>query len=540
MRLIDLAFTSPPAAINITHMTLLSRLISFIALLLALSHPAAAEQQDVAATVRGVVRVVIIATDGDKAYFVGHGSGFAVAPDKVMTNAHVVELLRTERNLVVGIIPSEGSRSYGGRVVAYSPGNDLALIELREGTLPVATFFAGAVSDGQNVTAIGYPGAVDRAQGLNLDEMIRPLSPVKTSGTVSTGRASHGFDTVLHTAPMAQGNSGGPLIDECGRVLGINSFGSQAESKADAEFGFAVSNREIFSFLRQANIQFRLSSTQCRSIADLDAEEAQRQREEMTRQQQAEEARQAALAKKHAIARDHAEQEIYAQRENAMALAAVLLVIGGLAMGSALMFHSQRKTRERGIAIGTGTILLIAAAIVFFMRPSFSKIDDYMVLPDDMNGPGNPEKSLPGDAPYAAAGDNICSIDEARSRITVSDAVDVPLHWQDSGCVNNTTQYGRNDTGWSRIFVPNTQAVVSMNSFNPATGIYRVERYLADAATMQQARELRGQFTFNGCTADAETLAALQNMQQQIQAVLSASPNERLIYQCRNSAPPEE
>jgi S1-C subfamily serine protease len=235
-------------------MSFISRFAALLLLILAI--PAGAEQQDVAATVRGVVRVVIIATNGNDSYFVGHGSGFAVAPDKVLTNAHVVEMLRTERNLALGIIPSEGAKSYGGKVIAYSPGNDLALIQLTSGTLPVSTFFAGAVTDGQHVTAIGYPGAVDRAQGLSLSEMIQPVTPVKTSGNVSMGRSSHSFDTLLHTAPMSEGNSGGPLVDDCGRVLGVNSFGAQTEDAGGAEFGFAVSNREVASFLRQANVQF--------------------------------------------------------------------------------------------------------------------------------------------------------------------------------------------------------------------------------------------------------------------------------------------
>jgi S1-C subfamily serine protease len=113
-----------------------------LCLLLALALPATAlaEQQDIAAAARGVVRIAIVATDGSEAYFVGHGSGFAVAPDKVITNAHVVELTREEKNLVIGVIPSEGRKSYGGRVIAYSPGNDLALIQLEEGHLPVSTF----------------------------------------------------------------------------------------------------------------------------------------------------------------------------------------------------------------------------------------------------------------------------------------------------------------------------------------------------------------------------------------------------------------
>ncbi len=493
----------------------------------ALAPAARAEQLDVAATVRGVVRIVIFATKGEESYFVGHGSGFAVAPDKVLTNAHVVELLRAEPNLVLGIIPSQGSRSYGGRVIAYSPGNDLALIQLNEGRLPVVTFFAGAVTDGQHVTAIGYPGAVDRAQGLDLSEMIQPLSPVKTSGTVSMGRASHGFDTLLHTAPMAQGNSGGPLVDDCGRVLGVNSFGSQAESEADAEFGFAISNREVASFLRQAGVSFQRTSAPCRSIAELDAEEAKRTAEaQAKKEEQARidaEARDKALAK----AREQAEQQVYSARENAVAIAGLMLVLGGLALGAAMMFHTQGRERERLWAGVGGLLLLTGAALVFFLRPSFASIDDRIDMGPITNG-----SAAADPAAYVAAGDNICRIDEGRSRITVSDIRDVALRWADDGCVNDDSQYGRNGEEWSRIFVPANDAVISVNSFTPATGVYKVERYLADDDALGRAREIRGRFTFSGCTHDPETLTRLQQMQADIRSALPPQPNERLVYQC--------
>src|SRR3546814_5343780 len=116
-------------------------------------------------------------------------------------------LTREEKSIVIGVIPSEGTKSYGGKVIAYSPGNDLALIQLEEGSIPTDTFYSGAVQDGQPVTAIGYPGTVDRAQGLDLQDMIEPLTPVKSNGTVSAGRSSRQFDTILHTAPMASGRS---------------------------------------------------------------------------------------------------------------------------------------------------------------------------------------------------------------------------------------------------------------------------------------------------------------------------------------------
>lgn len=511
-------------------MNRLLRLLALIALALSPVAPAYAEQQDVTATARGVVRVVIIATNGNDAYFVGHGTGFAVTPDKVLTNAHVVELLRTEKNLVVGVIPPEGQRSYGGKVIGYSPGNDLALIQLRGAKLPVTTFFAGAVADGQHVTAIGYPASVDRAQGLDLSEMVQPVSPVKTSGTISTGRTSHGFDTILHTAPMAMGNSGGPLVDDCGRVLGVNSFGSEGESNTDAEFGFAVSNREVASFLRQAGVQFQRSSTPCRSIAELEAQEAKRQQEDLARQQQRAIAEATALEKARTDARDRAEQQVYSARDNAMAIAGVLLVLGALSLGAAMMFHVEGKERERLWAGIAGGVLLAGAGVAFFLRPSFSSIDERIeaTLP-----PAN--SSAPVAVTYDPVGDNLCRIDEGRSRITVSPTTDVRLTWAADGCVNGSTQYAREPEGWSRILVPTDEAAVSINSFDPATGTYKVDRYLLDAATADQAHRMRTAVRASGCTGNASTLEQLQQTQNDIRAILPAQPNERLVYTCQRT-----
>src|SRR3546814_16842826 len=76
-------------------------------------------------------------------------------------------------------------------------------------------------------------------------------------------------------APMASGNSGGPLVDACGRVVGINSFGSLSDGN-DAEFGFAISNREIASFLRQAGVAFARTNAECKSPEQAQEEEARR------------------------------------------------------------------------------------------------------------------------------------------------------------------------------------------------------------------------------------------------------------------------
>ena len=61
-------------------------------------------------------------------------------------------------------------------------------------------------------------------------------------------------------------------------MLGINSFGSLSDG-SDAEFGFAVSNREIASFLRQAGVRFLRTTAECKSIAQLAEEQARAERE---------------------------------------------------------------------------------------------------------------------------------------------------------------------------------------------------------------------------------------------------------------------
>jgi S1-C subfamily serine protease len=505
---------------------LIARLATVLCLAVAAllpSSPALADVQDIAAASRSVVRVALVATDGDNAYFVGHGSGVVVAPGRVLTNAHVVELTRSEQNIVIGIIPSQGAKSYGGRVIAYSPGNDLALIAVEGADLPVATFFAAAPVDGQQVTAIGYPGSVDRAQGMSIEDIIHPMSAVRTTGTVSGGRASKQFDTVLHTAPLASGNSGGPLVDECGRVLGINSFGSLSDG-ADAEYGFAVSNREIANFLRQAGVQVHRSSEPCRSMADIEAaQQAADERARADAEKQADE--QAMVRREQAIAaREQAQQTVIARRENMMALAALLLAGAAVAAGAAVVDHSRRASEHARKLGGLAGLLLLGAVIAFALRPSFEGVDE---AGDNVAG-----NIISNVAAADGAGDQLCRFDPALSRVTASETEDVPFRWSAEGCLNGQTQFVSEQGRWSRIFVPAGEPSISVRSFDPVIGRYRTDKYLVDVDTAEKARALRERINWSGCTADPQRLAALAQLQADIKAMLPAQPNERLVYGC--------
>ena len=124
----------------------------------------------------------------------------------------------------VGVVPPEGSQAFRARVVAVDAARDLALVEVEGGRFTPIPLFTGALEDGQAVAALGYPGNVDLATARSADDYITPLPPTRSVGIFSNARPINGIATLLHTANIARGHSGGPLLDQCGRVLGVNTL----------------------------------------------------------------------------------------------------------------------------------------------------------------------------------------------------------------------------------------------------------------------------------------------------------------------------
>ena len=214
--------------------------------LLLLFLPATARADDIAAAGRGVVRVVTIAIVDGRVVGFGHGSGVAVGPDRIITNAHVVELAqRYPEDVVIGVVPSEGAKGFQGRLVAYDAQADLALISFAGAKLPPATFYTGSMGEGDPVVALGYPGNVDLATARSAADYITPTTPVRSEGVLSGRRALSGVEVLLHTASIARGNSGGPLLDRCGRVIGINSAITRGAVKSILLATFRMSVLEL-------------------------------------------------------------------------------------------------------------------------------------------------------------------------------------------------------------------------------------------------------------------------------------------------------
>ena len=492
---------------------------------------ASADQADVDAAARGVVRVVIIGTDGREVYPVSHGSGFAVTSDTIITNAHVVREALLDDTLTIAVVPSEGDEAEYAKAISVDPRTDLALIRINGPLrLPRLTIAGRTDPDSGEVSSVGYPMNVDRAQGLEIGDIFKSQPPVKSRGFISGARPARQFDSILHTAPIARGNSGGPLLDGCGRVIGVNSFGADSEG-GDAEFYFAVSTRELLPFLRKNGIEPSVNSLPCRSMAELDAAERDRMEREQAEARRALMERTNTLSRQRERAQLEAEIAVMTERENAMAIAALLLILS-LASGF-VAWQSRAEGNERRMMIaGTVSGLALLGALGFwFTRPGLADIDGRVAA--TMQGS---EDDDPADPALADGGTMICSLVESRSRVTSAMTDDVEFGWAEGGCVNERTQYGLSAGDWTRVLVPDDEDAVSVNRYDPATRTFRTDRYLLSRSAMANARAERSKYSPPKC-GEENAAARLGDMQAAVIGLLPNAPNERLVYSCNVRKP---
>ena len=156
---------------------------------------------------------------------VGGGSGFIVHPDGlVLTNKHVVFDPDSEYT----VLTMDGSE-YQGKVISRDPINDIAVLKINAKGLPAVRLGNSVKLElGQTVIAIG--NALGLFSNTVSKGIISGLSR-KISASLGTGGQMEHLRGVLQTdVAINQGNSGGPLINLDGEVIGINTaiiFGAQ-------------------------------------------------------------------------------------------------------------------------------------------------------------------------------------------------------------------------------------------------------------------------------------------------------------------------
>lgn len=182
---------------------------------------------------------------------VSSGTGFIVAPRQIMTNHHVAEgcTAMTARLANGQEIPAT--------VIAADPQRDLALLRTESDPGPVLPFRRAAeVRRGESVVTYGFPLAGLLSSG-----------PTLTTGDVSA-LAGLGDNPrqIQISAPVQQGNSGGPLLDLRGHVVGVivSKLNAQRIAQATGDIpqnvNFAVKHTEAVDFMREHGVQPQLES----------------------------------------------------------------------------------------------------------------------------------------------------------------------------------------------------------------------------------------------------------------------------------------
>jgi S1-C subfamily serine protease len=172
----------------------------------------------------------------------GQGSGFLVDnAGNFLTNNHVIE--GAHRVTVV----LESGRRIQGKVVGSDPGNDLALVHVDpsriEGIIPLVLADSSKVRPGALAVALGSPF------GLQGSVTVGVISGVDRSLPSSTNRP---IVNMLQTdAAIFPGNSGGPLLNSSGQVIGINTA---VASRGNESLGFAVPSNTARSILERLSI----------------------------------------------------------------------------------------------------------------------------------------------------------------------------------------------------------------------------------------------------------------------------------------------
>jgi len=137
----------------------------------------------------------------------GAGAGVLAGDGQVLTNLHVVGRARSVQVLL------DDSSSYDARVIASDPAVDLALLQIPGNGHAAAVFSSSAPRPGELVYAFGHPWGQ------------RNVLTGGVLSAVTSLRGRHGEVPVLRAdVQLAPGNSGGPLLNASGEVIGLNAM----------------------------------------------------------------------------------------------------------------------------------------------------------------------------------------------------------------------------------------------------------------------------------------------------------------------------
>jgi|CXWL01.1.fsa_nt_gi S1-C subfamily serine protease len=506
---------------------------------LALAGPAAA-QTSVDDSERGIVRVVVILETPEGRSLYGSGSGFVVAPNLVVTAAHVVQPARQRAEFGLAIVPPEGDGLVPARIIRFSPSQEFALLEFRGPDLPALTISTVEPKAGDGVVALGYPD-VDY-QGATGADLLRPTPASRTSGQISSLRdrapTRDPIPTINHQAVISSGSSGGPLLDECGRVIGVNTW---HVSGADTRETRGVSTRaaSLLQFLDEAGVTPTLSDDRCLSFAErVEADRSATIQALQTQNQ--------SLAAKLEAADRLTRIALVILIGGTLALFVAVCVLGAIVLSrrrgqngeqhahdaashhhatapdhahqTPPDTHHQEHTRRRRV----GVIAIVggaAAAVALVVGASVLLLN------------GRNQNNAQPQASSAFSGAIACTLDRERS-VGSQGVSDMSFTASGELCVNERTLYARvgESKQFRRAIVLGEARALDVLTIDTATGEFRRERYPLDDEAFAAANEaVAASGAGRGCDGDPSAVA---HRNEAITPFAQGEPSQRLIWRC--------
>ena len=188
-----------------------------------------------------------------KEKMIGSGTGFFVTNKHVMTNNHVIE--KCGDKIQLSNRDMWGPGSVVAKVVAQDAEHDLALLESNVQSNHVAKLHIGPISLGESVWVYGFP----------LQDILS--APNFTSGMIAaTSGLKNNVNELQITAPVQPGNSGSPLLDKFGNVVGVvdsklNAIKVSVEKNdIPQNINFAVKASVAISFMSTNGIESTTST----------------------------------------------------------------------------------------------------------------------------------------------------------------------------------------------------------------------------------------------------------------------------------------
>lgn len=213
--------------------------------------------------VKSVIRLEIKTQSGRAS-----GTAFAINNNgNYITTHHVIEMAIKD-DTVFAIEPLEPQeKRHKATIVWKSKEHNLAMVHVKDWKKkPLKISNGDFLNKGQAVYAIGFPEAANKTKKSYTEPTIKKgiLSALKEHSSLKHGE--NNVKTLEHDASVNSGNSGGPLADACGRVIGVNKQKELSYIKsintAEGVF-FSVNSIELITLLDKYKISYEKDNSKC-------------------------------------------------------------------------------------------------------------------------------------------------------------------------------------------------------------------------------------------------------------------------------------